>query len=74
VQCFVCGQQLEEVDRTETSVVYRGKFVGRYRITVCDACYDKNSAGWAPDFLLPHLTDLKLPVPDANENGLLPRD
>jgi len=74
VQCFICGQPLEEADRTETGIAYHGKFVGRYRITACDPCYDKHAAGWPPSLLMPHLTALKLPVPDANENGLLPRD
>lgn len=74
MQCFVCREQLEEAARTENSIAYRGKFVGRYHITVCDSCYDKNSTGWVPSLLVPHLTALKLPVPDPDANALLPRD
>jgi hypothetical protein len=56
---------------------YRGKYVGRYMIEVCDECYAANSDGWMPAFeapLLAHLTEKGLPTPDRNKKGRLPRD
>jgi len=75
--CFFCGKALEEAFRTEHSIHYRGMFVGRYRITVCDGCYTRNVDGVRPPqeaSLLAHVTALGLPMPDRNEQGLLPRD
>jgi hypothetical protein len=57
--------------------VYEGHEVASYKIFVCDTCYSSNWDGWAPyyeEFILTHLKEKGLPIPDRNEKGWLPRD
>ena len=56
---------------------YDGKQISRYGIGVCNICYKGNWDGWATNHeskILLHLKEEGLPVPDRNDNGLLPRD
>ena len=57
--------------------VYEGRYIPRYNLTVCKACYEGNWDGWHHDyekFILAHLKKKGLPVPERNQNDLLPRD
>jgi hypothetical protein len=78
-RCFFCGKKFERDDHVYHGnlVGYRGRFVGRYVIEVCDGCYADNAKGWAPHCeakLVAHLKKKKLPIPDRNDKGRLPRD
>ena len=56
---------------------YDGKQIPRYKLGVCSMCYEGNWDGWAPHYeskILLHLKEKNLPVPERNDNGLLPRD
>jgi hypothetical protein len=68
---FFCGKQFERDNHVYHGgiVGYRGKYVGRYMIEVCDACYASNLNGWAPCYeapLVAHLSAKGLPIPDRN--------
>ncbi len=55
---------------------YEGIRLKLYELTVCEKCWDLNWDGWHPDyeeFLIRHMRNKKLPVPDKNEKGYLPR-
>ena len=72
--CFFsfCGQSFQM-----SHGHYDGKFIPRYKISVCRNCYDGNWDGWAPHFeeqLLPHLEANGIDVPERNAKGWLPRD
>lgn len=57
--------------------IYDGKYIPRYELNVCKACYTGNHDGWSSrdeKQLLNHLKEKGLPVPDRNNDGLLPRD
>ncbi len=57
--------------------IYEGKKISRYHLSVCKLCYDGNWDGWTPHYegkILSHLEAKGLPIPERNENGLLPRD
>jgi hypothetical protein len=78
-RCFFCGKQFERDTHVYHGghIAYRGKYVGRYMIEVCDECYAGNSDGWAPCHeapLVAHLSAKGLPIPDRNKEGRLPRD
>ena len=78
-RCFFCRKKMKRDSNVYHGghVGYRGKYVGRYMIEVCDECYAGNSDGWTPPFespLLAHLTEKGLPIPDRNKEGRLPRD
>jgi hypothetical protein len=56
---------------------YRGRYLPRYKITVCDNCYKSNHDGWAPhleDKITAKLRELGEPIPARNLEGWLPRD
>ena len=56
---------------------YDGKFIPKYKITVCMNCYSNNWDGWAPHYeekLIENLKKNQLPIPERNVNGWLPRD
>lgn len=70
--CDLCGMEFQVGPHR-----YDGKYVGRYKIKVCEICWDGNWDGWNPrheDLLLNSLAEHGLSVPERNENGLLPRD
>lgn len=71
-RCFICTNEFQMGPDA-----YRGKYVRRYDITVCEICWKGNWDGWAPHCesrLIAHLKEKGLPIPDRNENGWLPRD
>ena len=48
-----------------------------YNLWVCNSCWTTNENGWHPmheAFLLEHLGKQGLPVPQRNQNELLPRE
>ena len=54
-----------------------GKYLPRYGLTVCSACYDANGDGWGPAHerrLLSHLDAQGLGVPVRTGKGSLPRE
>ena len=56
---------------------YDGKQIPRYSLDVCSTCYEGNWDGWTPHYeskILLHLKEKGLPMPERNDNGLLPRD
>ena len=70
--CQLCGGQYQ-MGRHK----YEGKQIPRYQLGVCKMCYEGNWDGWASQFeekILAHLKEKKLPIPERNENGLLPRN
>jgi len=72
VRCFCC-----ETDFPFGPNVYFGRHLAGYEITVCDNCYNANSAGWQPYYavrILTHLRRLGIEIPARNVFGSLPRD
>ncbi len=72
VRCFMCDDEFQMGPHR-----YDGKFIPRYKISVCRICYDGNWDGWAPHFterLIEHLKKEKFSIPEKNERGWLPRD
>lgn len=70
--CFMCGRQFQMGPHR-----YDGTFISRYQISVCRACYESNWDGWAPhwgEHIVAHLKKNKLPIPERNARGWLPRD
>jgi len=70
--CQLCGTSYQ-MGRNK----YDGKYIPRYKLGVCKACYEGNWDGWAPHYeekILANLKTNNLPIPNRNENGLLPRD
>jgi hypothetical protein len=52
-----------------------GRYLSRYRKTVCSSCYKYSPDGWAEGNDLALLADLApSQIPKRNANGLLPRD
>jgi len=71
-QCFICGGEFQFGPHK-----YKGKNIPRYKISVCDVCYNANWDGWAPEYenkLIEHLKKENLPIPERNEKGWFPRD
>ena len=65
--CFMCGSQFQMGEH-----IYDGKYIRRYYITVCMACWDGNWDGWTPDYdtrLITHLENEGIPIPGRNEKG-----
>jgi len=57
--------------------IYNGKHILRYQLGVCRECYDRSWNGWSSQDekkVIKHLEGKKFPIPERNENGLLPRD
>ena len=70
--CFMCRRDFQMGPHR-----YDGHYIGRYKLSVCDTCWNANWDGWAPDFetrLVAHLSEQHLPIPDRNEKGWLPRE
>jgi len=70
--CFMCGSQFQMGEH-----IYDGKYIRRYDITVCMACWDGNWDGWTPDYetrLIAHLENEGILIPERNEKGWLPRE
>ncbi len=57
---------------------YEGHKLSLYGdIFCCNLCWEGNWDGWGPDhenFLINHLEQMDLPIPERNEEGLLPRN
>ncbi len=71
-RCFTCGSEFQMGPHQ-----YDGKFIPRYKISVCRICYDGNWDGWAPqssDRIIKHLKKENLPIPEKNEKRWLPRE
>jgi hypothetical protein len=71
--CFTCSTEYEM-----GFGVYEGKRISLYGgIYVCPTCYNGNVEGWnnpaVEEKLINHLKEEGLPVPERNENRLLPR-
>ncbi len=70
--CFMCGAQFQ------MGPGRYGKYIPLYKINVCSNCYGSNLAGWArscdDERLVARLSDGGLPIPERNEEGLLPRE
>ncbi|WP_339135743.1 MAG: hypothetical protein WGN25_18775 [Candidatus Electrothrix sp. GW3-4] len=70
--CTICGTKYQMGRH-----FYNGKHIPRYKLDVCQSCYDSNRDGWHPDFettLLSHLKENNIPIPERNNEGLYPRD
>lgn len=51
--------------------------IERYDLHCCSNCYDGNHDGWGPHSeprILAILKEKKLPIPERNEKGWLPRE
>ena len=71
-KCFMCGEEYQFGPH-----IYRGQYIPRYQIGVCNNCYKTNWDGWAPEYedkLIKHLKSKKLPIPKRNQKGWIPRD
>ncbi len=71
-KCDLCGGSYQMGRH-----IYDGKQIRRYQMSVCKLCYLGNSDGWAPHYeprIISHLKEKKLPIPERNDEGLLPRD
>lgn len=70
--CDVCGSSYQHGPHR-----YEGHKLSTYGIVVCDSCWTGNHDGWAP-FREPKLVEAlkrnRLPMPQRNSKGLLPRD
>jgi len=56
---------------------YPDKTLTGYKLSVCETCYRMNWDGWAPHYekiLIEHCLKNDIPLPQREENGLLPRD
>lgn len=72
VRCATCGREFQMGPGR-----YEGRHVPRYQVDVCETCYSGNLDGWAPHFedkLLAVLREKKLPIPERNAKGWLPRE
>jgi len=70
--CQLCGASYQ-MGRHK----YDGKQIPKYNLGVCRMCYEGNWDGWSPQYeqkIIAHLKENNLPIPERNENGLLPRD
>ena len=57
--------------------VFDGKYIPRYKISVCMNCYDDNRAGWSPQHeinITKQLESNGIGLPEREPNGLLPRE
>lgn len=72
--CGICGKEVRRGPHR-----YEGKILNRYgNILCCESCYEGNWDGWnrldREPRLLKILEEKNLPIPERNENGLLPRE
>ena len=70
--CGVCGGRFQfGPDR------YAGKFIARYQIKVCEACFKGAWDGWGPSSeakIIKHCGEKGLLVSTRNAKGWLPRE
>lgn len=72
IRCFACDKDFQFGPQR-----YAGSHIAAYNISVCSTCYAGNWDGWGPlvePALLLHLDRERIPVPERNEQGWLPRD
>ncbi len=70
--CQMCG-----LDYQMGPSKYEGKYISRYKLNVCNKCYEGNWDGWAPHYeekLLAHLKEKNISAPERNKEGWYPRD
>jgi hypothetical protein len=70
--CFMCGRSFQMGPHR-----YDGKYIARYKISVCSGCWGSNWDGWGPHqemLLVAHIRAEGIDMPDRNEKGWLPRD
>lgn len=70
--CAVCGCSFQMGRH-----YYKGKYIPRYKLNVCQGCYNYNQDGWCQTFetkFLSHLKMNNIPTPERNEEGLFPRE
>lgn len=71
--CDVCGNSYQYGPHR-----YEGHKLHRYGgVMACDTCWQGNHDGWNSRYeaiLLDHLNRSGLPIPERNEQGLLPRE
>jgi hypothetical protein len=71
-QCFMCGREYQYGPHK-----YEGREISRYKINVCNVCYDANRDGWSPEYqekLIAHLKKEGIGIPARNREGWLPRE
>lgn len=72
VECDVCGGSFQFGPNR-----YDGLRNQTYHIMVCSGCHNANWDGWAPQYesqVIKSLAANGTPLPQRNENGLLPRE
>lgn len=72
VECDSCGSKFEFGPSR-----FAGQHIEKYKLTVCDPCYNGNWDGWGParePNVIAHLKRQGIPIPARNEKGWLPRD
>ncbi len=71
--CPLCGNEFQHGPHR-----YEGHRLTLYEgIFCCNYCWEGNWDGWGPDheeFLIKLLEEKGLPIPERNEEGLLPRN
>ena len=70
--CDICGKE-----KMFGKGAYHLHKIDRYNIHCCSVCWEGNWDGWNPrheSFLLKKLEEMKLPVPERNKKGWLPRE
>ena len=69
--CDMCGKKVQHSNHR-----YEGRMIPRYKLFVCQSCYDGNWDGWAPHSegrLVAHLNAKGIPFLERNAKGLFPR-
>ena len=70
--CDLCGAQFQFGPQ-----IYDGEFFPRYKLTICQRCWDGNHDGYGPAVekkFLAHLKANGIPVPARNAKGWFPRE
>ena len=71
MSCDVCDKKFQQGPGR-----YEGHTIARYKMTVCDPCWQGNWDGWGPAAeprVLDHLKEQGIPVPPRNAKGWIPR-
>lgn len=72
VKCELCGSPYQAGQG-----VWTGQTIARYKLSVCNSCYNANWDGWAPvweEKFIAHLRAHGIPLPSRNEKGWFPRE
>jgi len=55
---------------------YKGKYIQRYEMTLCNSCFKRNWDGFAPGLevqFIAHMKSKGIALPERNDNGWYPR-